>query len=263
MIRRGRQVQAASGDRSNTGPFLSRGTGAPQRRSYYTGIVMASALTKFSSISRGALLSLPAVTLAFLCCGCVGATGSGSNLTVTPSTVSFGDVNTGSSNSRSVTLANASVVPVSVGNVSISGAGFSASGVPAGLTLAPGETAVLTVTFAPSSTGAVTGKVMVTDPSSANPAAIVLSGNGVAKGAHSVTLTWNASTSSVAGYRAYRATSPAGPYTSLNSSPNPQVRWTDSTVQSGTTYYYVVTAVAADNTESTYSDQASAVVPKP
>jgi Abnormal spindle-like microcephaly-assoc'd, ASPM-SPD-2-Hydin len=177
--------------------------------------------------------------------------------------VSFGDVDTGSSSTRSVTVTNAGAAEVSVSNVSISGAGFSATGVPAGLTLAPGDTADLAVTFAPSSAGKVTGSVAIAGEPVSGPVAIALSGTGVASGAHSVTLTWNASTSSVAGYRAYRATSPAGPYSALNSTPNPLLRWTDSTVQSGATYYYVVTAVAADTTESAYSDQASAAIPKP
>jgi Abnormal spindle-like microcephaly-assoc'd, ASPM-SPD-2-Hydin len=241
----------------------------------YNGIVMSSSHTQPNVCgglrvqpapvyaSRG-LLCLLAVALGFLSYGCVGATGgSGSNLTALPSIVSFGNVNTGSSTTRSVTVANPGISAVSVSNVSISGPGFSVSGVPVGLTLAAGQTAALTVTFAPSSAGAATGKVTVTDPSSPNPLAISLSGNGLASGAHSVTLTWNPSASSVAGYRAYRATSPGGPYTSLNSSPNPQLRWADSTVQSGTTYYYVVVSVAPDTTESTYSNQATAAVPKP
>jgi hypothetical protein len=177
--------------------------------------------------------------------------------------VSFGSVNTGSSSTRSVTVTNGGVLPVSVSNVSISGPGFSASGVPAGFTLDPGETAALSVTFAPSSAGAVTGKVTVAEQQSADPLVLGLSGTGVASSGHSVTLTWNASPSSVAGYRAYRATNPGGPYTPLNSSPNQQLRFTDSSVQSGTTYYYVVTAVAPDTVESAYSNQASAAVPKP
>lgn len=224
---------------------------------------MRRSLGKSRSTHRGALLCLLALTLAFLSSGCVGVTGDGSsvNLTASPSTVSFGSVSTGSSSVRSVTVANTSASAVSVSNVSISGPGFSASGVPAGLTLAPSQTAALTVTFAPTSTGAVTGKITVAEPGSPSPLAINLSGNGIASAAHSVTLTWNASTSSVAGYRTYRATSPGGPYAALNLSPNPQLRWTDSTVQSGTTYYYVVTSVAADTVESTYSNQASAAIP--
>jgi fibronectin type 3 domain-containing protein len=37
--------------------------------------------------------------------------------------------------------------------------------------------------------------------------------------------------------------------------------YTDSTVQSGTTYYYVATAVDAAGSESMYSNQVQAVVP--
>ena len=224
---------------------------------------MSLSLSKSWPASRSALVCLLAVTVAFLSSGCVGTTGGGSsvNLTATPSTVSFGSVNMGSSSVRSVTVANTGAAAVSVGNVGISGPGFSVSGMPAGLTLPPGQTAILTATFAPTSSGAVTGKVTVSESGSPSPLTINLSGSGVASGAHSVTLTWNASTSSVAGYRTYRATNPGGPYTALNLSPNPQLRWTDSTVQSGTTYYYVVVSVAADTVESAYSNQASAAIP--
>jgi len=224
---------------------------------------------KAAATRNGVLLGLLTLILAaFLLSGCVGATGTdpgaaSGGLSATPSSVSFGSVNTGSNSTRSVTVANSSGGSVTVSNVSISGAGFNASGVPAGLILTPGQSAALAVTFAPASTGNVTGKVTVANNASSAPLEIALAGTGVTPSAHSVTLTWNASTSSVAGYRTYRATASGGPYTSLNSTANPQLRWTDSTVQPGTTYYYVVTSVAADTTESTYSNQASAAVPKP
>jgi hypothetical protein len=229
---------------------------------------MQRALTESSPASRGTLLYLLAVTLAaLLSSGCVGLTGSGgdggSSLTATPSSIGFGDVSAGSQSFRSVTVTNTGAAGVSVGNVAIAGPGFSASGVPAGLTLAPGETVALSVTFAPAGAGAVTGKVTVVEQPFPHTLGIALSGTGVTPSAHSVTLTWNASTSNVAGYRAYRATSPSGPYAALSSSPNPQLRWTDSSVQAGTTYYYVVTAVTADSVESAYSNQAAAAIPKP
>ena len=204
-----------------------------------------------------------------LASGCIGATGGGSNtnLTTDPSSVSFGDVTTGESSTRTVTITNTSVSDVSVSSVSISGAGLSASGVPTGLILASGEGAVLEITFAPASAGKVDGSVVVWEKPPLSAAVIgvtiPVSGNGIAPSGHSVTLTWNASPSSVAGYRAYRSTASGGPYTSLNSAPTPNLRWTDSTVHSDTTYYYVVTAVAGDDAESAYSNQVAAVVPKP
>jgi hypothetical protein len=150
---------------------------------------------------------------------------------------------------------------VTVTKVSISGAGFNVSGIPAGLILAPGQDAALAVTFAPSSVGSVTGKVSVITGPWIPALAIPLSGEGVTPSGHTVRLTWDPSTSGVIGYRAYRATSAAGPFTALHSAPNPQTRYTDSTVQSGTTYYYVVTAVASGDAESAYSNQASATIP--
>lgn len=80
---------------------------------------------------------------------------------------------------------------------------------------------------------------------------------------HSVSLTWTASTSSVSGYNIYRGTQAGGPYVQINSSLQVSTAYTDSTVQLGTTYYYVVTAVDSTGTESSYSNQASAAIPTP
>src|SRR5208282_5336035 len=80
--------------------------------------------------------------------------------------------------------------------------------------------------------------------------------------AHSVNLSWDASTSQqVIGYNVYRGTNPNGPYTQINSSLDPNTSYTDSTVQSGQTYYYVTTAVNSDNTQSEYSNQTEAQIP--
>jgi hypothetical protein len=80
---------------------------------------------------------------------------------------------------------------------------------------------------------------------------------------HSVSLSWTASTSlGVAGYQILRGTTAGGPYTQI-ASLGLVTSYTDSTVMSGTTYYYVVTAVDGSNNVSPYSNQATAVVPVP
>jgi fibronectin type 3 domain-containing protein len=61
----------------------------------------------------------------------------------------------------------------------------------------------------------------------------------------------------------YRATISGGPYTLLNSSLVPTTQYNDANVQSGQTYYYVVTAVDSSNRESSYSNQSSATIPTP
>ncbi len=89
-------------------------------------------------------------------------------------------------------------------------------------------------------------------------------GMGCLTGAHSVSLSWVASTSTnVAGYNIYRGTAATGPYTKVNSKPVAQTAYTDSSVQSGQTYFYVATAVDSAGNESAYSNQAPAVIPIP
>jgi len=60
---------------------------------------------------------------------------------------------------------------------------------------------------------------------------------------HSVTLDWIASTSPVIGYNVHRGTASGGPYTLLNSSLVTTTQYQDYSVQSGQTFYYVVTSV--------------------
>jgi hypothetical protein len=80
---------------------------------------------------------------------------------------------------------------------------------------------------------------------------------------HSVSLTWNPSTSTnISGYNVYRAGASGGPYTKLNSSLLAATSLLDSNVVAGQTYYYVATALQG-TTESTYSNQAKAIVPTP
>lgn len=82
----------------------------------------------------------------------------------------------------------------------------------------------------------------------------------------SVALSWTASISSdVVGYNVYRATSSGGytPGTPLISLPPGTLTYTDTSVASGTTYYYVVTAVIANNLESTNSNEVSATPTTP
>jgi fibronectin type 3 domain-containing protein len=80
-------------------------------------------------------------------------------------------------------------------------------------------------------------------------------------GLHVVALNWAAS-SLATGYKVYRGTASGGPYTLLQSL-GAVTNFTDTTVASGQTYYYVVTAVNSSNQESSYSNQAQAVISVP
>jgi len=65
----------------------------------------------------------------------------------------------------------------------------------------------------------------------------------------------------VSGYNIYRSTTNGSGYAKINTGLVAGVTYNDTTVQSGTTYYYVVTAVDSTGTESSDSNQATAVIP--
>ena len=182
-------------------------------------------------------------------------------LSVSPSSLSFGSVNIGSGSSLSGTL-SASDGDVTVSTAVWGGTGYSVSGITFPVTIAAGKSVTFTVTFTPKATGASTGSVSFVSNASNSSVGQSFSGSGVAITQHSVALSWNPSTSSVVGYNLYRGTQSGGPYsTKLNSSLLTNTRYTDSSVQSGATYYYVTTAVDSTSVESGYSNQATATIP--
>jgi hypothetical protein len=113
--------------------------------------------------------------------------GSG-QLTVSPSSLNFGNVNTGSNSALSATLTNSGTSSATISNVSVSGAGFNATGL-SGVILGPGQSTNVSVTFAPSGTGAVSGTVTITSNAANSPKGITLSGSGVQPTVTSITIT--------------------------------------------------------------------------
>jgi hypothetical protein len=78
---------------------------------------------------------------------------------------------------------------------------------------------------------------------------------------HSVSIAWDPSPSTnVAYYNVYRGTVSGGPYGLLGTNIT-ATAYTDSTVQSGATYFYVTTAVDVNREESIYSNELPAVIP--
>ena len=198
------------------------------------------------------------------------ATSSNATLTVSPvaaktlttsvSSLSFGNTTVATSKMLSVTFTNSGNATVTISNVTVSGSSLTSTGVSNGLILAPSQTATLNVTFAPVATGSMTGSINVASDATNSPSSITASGMGIAAAAHSVSLTWSTATASVAGYNVYRATQTAGPFTKMNASLNTLPSFTDTAVASGQ-YFYSVTAVDSSNMESTFSSQATALIP--
>jgi hypothetical protein len=193
----------------------------------------------------------------------VGLSGTGIAATFTlgisPTSLSFGNVTTGTSSAaQNVVITDTGNSSVAISQITLSGAGYSMTGGSAPVTLTPSQSVTLSVQLSPTAAGPANGNISIVSNANGSPAAVTLTGTGVAP--HWVALTWNASTSSVTGYNIYRSTVSGGPYAKISSLVS-ALSYNDSTVQNGTTYYYVITAVDSQGTESVFSNQTTAVIP--
>jgi hypothetical protein len=182
-------------------------------------------------------------------------------LNTSATALSFGSVNLSNSSVQTVTLTNVGTGNVVISSVSISGAGFNASGVSSGTILAPGQSAILSATFTPAASGSVTGAVSVGSNATSGAKVIALSGAGTAPIAHSVTLSWSPSTSTVVGYNVYVSTVSGSSYAKLSGSLAVTPSYVDAGLETAQTRYYVVTSVDSNNNESGFSNQVAAIVP--
>lgn len=112
-------------------------------------------------------------------------TGTGSTpgqLTVSPVSLNFGNVQTGSSQKQSVAISNSGGTSLTVSQATVTGAGFTWSGLTLPMTLTPGQSASLSVTFAPQSAGNVSGNLAISSDGSNSPTNVGLTGTGLAAG---------------------------------------------------------------------------------
>ncbi len=185
-------------------------------------------------------------------------------LSIEATSIAFGDVVLNSPATQSLTLSSTGTAAVTVSAATVTGTGFTASGVTFPLTLNSNQTATLSVQFDPTVAGAATGQLTITSNSSTGTSAVVsLNGTG-AVAAYEVNLTWDAPTSSpdpVAGYDVYRSPSGASSYAQLNSSVIAQAAYTDTTVQAGQSYDYIVESVDASGVTSIPSNMAGVTLP--
>ena len=182
-------------------------------------------------------------------------------LAVSPTSLSFGNVTVGSSSPLSGSL-TASGASVTVSSASLNNGEFVLSGISLPATLTAGQSTPFTVTFTPQSSGATSASLSFSSNASNSPTVQTMTGTETAATQHTVDLTWDAS-SGAAGYNIYRGTVSGGPYTMINTSLDSITAYTDSTVVSGQTYYYVATTVNSESQESGYSNLTSAVIPSP
>jgi phosphohistidine swiveling domain-containing protein len=183
-------------------------------------------------------------------------------LTANPSSINFGNVTVGSSSSKQTTL-SASGAAVTISSDGSTSSEFAIVGLTLPVTIQAGQNLSVTVQFTPNASGNASGSVGFTSNAVNSPTAVQVSGTGVAAQSHSVSLTWQPGDGSAVGYNIYRSTAQAGPFTEINSALDSSTNYTDSTVVSGTTYYYVTTEVNTQGQESGYSNEVKAVIPSP
>lgn len=178
-------------------------------------------------------------------------------LSVTPGSLGFGNVDVGTSTTQPSTM-TASGGSVTVSSASSSNSQFSISGVSLPVTIGAGQSVSFDVVFAPTKTGSDSATMSFASNAS-NQGSESLSGTGIVP-QYSVSLSWNASTPPVAGYNVYRGTA-IGAYSKINPTLDGSTAYTDGTVASGVTYYYAATSVNSSGQESGYSTPVEVAVP--
>lgn len=190
------------------------------------------------------------------------------DLVITPASVNFGNLAVATTSTQDVTLQNTGTINLTVQGVTVASAGFGYSNLAPGISLAPDQKVTFQVWFTPQVAGVASSTVSLLSPNLSSPGTLSLSGDGIASTptppsttSHTVYLTWDASTSQVIGYRVYRSETSGGSYSPLYGTAIDALTYDDTSVSSGLTYYYVVTAVDAAGNESVQSNQATAVIP--
>ena len=183
-------------------------------------------------------------------------------MTISPTSFSFGNVTVGTTSTKTVSL-KAGTTPVTIFAATTTNQEFTLSNLTLPKTIAAGQSISVGVNFKPASSGSTSTKFTITNNAANSSAAISATGAGVATKQHTVGLAWSPSKSTVAGYNVYRSTTTGGPYSKLNSSSIVTTSYSDSTVKSGATYFYVTTAVNSSGAESSKSNEVKTAIPTP
>jgi hypothetical protein len=103
-------------------------------------------------------------------------------LTATPASIDFTNVQVGNSQTLSETLTNSGSSDVTITQAAITGAAFSLSGLTLPVTLPAGQSTAFSATFSPQAGGAVTGNIAIMSNAPNSTLNIALSGTGVTAG---------------------------------------------------------------------------------
>ena len=192
----------------------------------------------------------------------IGVANANPQLRVSPATLNFGNVTVGSNASLQATL-TASNAAVTISSDQSTSSEFAILGLTLPVTIQAGHNLAVTIQFTPNASGTASGKAGFISNAENSPTVEQLTGTGVAQSSHNVYLTWDPGDGNAVGYNVYRGAAQSGPFSEINTALDSSTNYTDYTVVSGDTYYYVATEVNAQGEESAYSNEVRAVIPNP
>jgi uncharacterized protein YfaP (DUF2135 family) len=187
-----------------------------------------------------------------------GTGASAGQLALTPTSLNFGNVTVGTPTTQQISV-GATGANVTISSAASSNSIFVLNGASFPLTIAAGQSVSLNIAFTPKSQGTASGSLSFASNASNSQATESLTGIGILP-QYTVNLSWNPSTSVVAGYNVYRGTT-LGAYSRINPTLDSGTAYADSTVVSGHTYYYAATAVDSAGVEGIYSTPVEATIP--
>lgn len=103
-------------------------------------------------------------------------------LSVSPSSLSFGSLPIGNNQTLPATLTNVGNSSATISQATVTGAGFTLNGLSLPLTLAVGQSTSFNVVFAPQASGTVNGNVAIVSDAINSPLNLPVSGDGLAPG---------------------------------------------------------------------------------
>jgi hypothetical protein len=185
-----------------------------------------------------------------------------SSISLSTTALSFNG-SSGNVSSQPLTITSAGRQSVTIQSLSFSNGAFADSPLALPVTLSPGQSLTVQVTAQPEST-AQTGTLTIN--STANDPTVSLSETAITTQpvSHSVSLTWQAPSSStdpVDSYQVDRAASGSTQYSVVGTTAAGSTAFTDSSVTSGQTYVYEVLSVDASGNVSSPSNTVTETIP--
>jgi Bacterial Ig domain/Abnormal spindle-like microcephaly-assoc'd, ASPM-SPD-2-Hydin/Bacterial Ig-like domain (group 2) len=109
-------------------------------------------------------------------------------LGVNPASVDFGPATIGTKASSTVTLTNSGGSDLTISMITVNGAAFGINGITTPKTISSGQSTTMSVSFAPTTTGAQSGSISINSNDPQSPATITLSGSGTTSAVGRLTL---------------------------------------------------------------------------